>query len=189
MAKTRHFLIASLFFSVSVLYINSSYAEKPKHHPVEWLFVITAKAGEIKQNQAGQYVLSLHHAHIERVLAFSDRPNRMVKFISPKAFKTLWGKGKNSFKKDPPNAIVVFGQQKIAVKLMNVSVNDNKTSFVVESINNAKLYDIKMRKVSIFIDPNFARMLLRERFDGAQVGRERKVKFLSPAEKKIQRKE
>lgn len=145
-------LILSLFlilsFQLSLAYADS---DTQKKENVEWLFVVTAKEGEIKQNEQGQYVLTLEHAKIERVLAFSDRPYRIVKMISLKDFKRLWGEGKNSFEKDPPNAIAVFGQEKIAMKLMSVSVDKDRTSFVVTS-DDDKMRPVFMGDTSIFVD-------------------------------------
>lgn len=127
-------LILSLFL-ILPFQLSTAYAEtdKDKKKSVEWLFVITSNEGEIKQNDQGQYELILKHAHIERVLAFSDRPNRIVKMISPNDLKKLWGEGKHSFEKDPPNAVAVFGQEKIAMQLRSVSVDKDKTAFVVRS--------------------------------------------------------
>lgn len=146
-------LILSLFL-ILPFQLSKSYADdvKDKKKSIEWLFVISSKEGEIKKNDQGQYELILNHAHIERVLAFSDRPNRIVKFISPQDFKKLWGEGgKNSFEKHPPNAIAVFGQKKIAMKLMSASVDKDKTSFVV-SADDDKLRDVAMGGVSVFVD-------------------------------------
>lgn len=145
-------LILSLFlilpFQLSTAYAD---ADKDKKQAVEWLFVITSKEGEIKKNDQGQYVLTLDHAKIERVLAFSDRPNRIVKFISPENFKKLWREGKNSFKDDPPNAVAVFGQEKITMKLLGLSVDKDKTTFFVTS-DDDKIRNLIMGDVSLFID-------------------------------------
>lgn len=145
-------IILSVFFILPCQF-STVYADDAKENkkPVEWLFVITAKEGEIKKNSQGQYELMLKHTHIERVLAFSDRPNRIVKMISPQDFKKLWGEGKNSFKEDPPNAIAVFGQEKIALKLMSVTVDKDKTSFVVKA-DDDKIRDVVMGDVSVFVD-------------------------------------
>lgn len=147
----KHFILTLFLilpFSFSTTYAN---VDNNKKKPVEWLFVITSVDAEIKKNDQGQYQLILKHAHIERVLAFSDRPNRIVKMISPEDFKKLWGEGQNSFEKDPPNAIAVFGQEKIAMTLMSVSVDAHKTAFVVTSDDDG-MRAVKMADVSVFID-------------------------------------
>lgn len=146
-------LILCLYF-ISSLTLTSVYASHSelKENPVQWLFVISAKNGEIRQNDNKEYILSLEHTQIERVLMFSDRPNRIVKFISPKNFQKMWGEGgQNSFKNDPPNAIAVFGQEKIAMKLIRVSVDKDRINFVITS-DDSTLHDHKKGAVSIFID-------------------------------------
>lgn len=151
--KKRPFYLSFMLSVILCLPMSLAvvYADAEKTKPVEWLFVVTSKEADIKQNDQGQYVLSLDHAKIEKVLAFSDRPNRIVKFISPEDFKKLWGQGKNSFEKDPPNAIAVFGQEKIAMKLMRVTVDKDKTAFVVSS-DDDKMRIASMGDVSLFID-------------------------------------
>lgn len=153
--QTFHRLLIVSFCLLFPILSSSAYADtRDNKNAVEWLFVITSKEGEIKKNVKGQYELRLKHAHIERVLAFSNRPNRIVKMISPQDFKKLWGDGKNSFEKDPPNAIAVFGQEKIAMKLMSVSLDKDKTVFVLKSDDDI-LRDVSMRDVSIFVDNIF----------------------------------
>lgn len=149
--------ILSLFFvlplSLSQAYADShnSNTTKTQKTPVEWLYVITAKDGEIKKNEQGQYMLILEHGKIEKVLAFSDRPNRIVKIIPAEKFKNIWGEGKNSFKKDPPNAVAVFGQEKISMILMSVSVDKDKTVFMVSS-DDDNMRAVMMGDVSVFVD-------------------------------------
>jgi hypothetical protein len=147
-------LILILPLTVSTTYADtiSDKKSQPQKKADQWLFVITAKEGEIKKNDAGKYTLTLHHSKIERVLAFTDRPNRLVKIIAPQHFKKLWGgNANNSFKKDPPNAVVVFGQKKITLTLQSVSVDKDKTSFVVTSDDDT-LRNLEMKNVSAFVD-------------------------------------
>lgn len=144
-------LILTLFL-IFPFWLSIAYADtKDKKKPVEWLFVITSKEGEITKNNKDQYILTLDHAKIERVLMFSDRPNRIVKYISPKDFKRLWGEGKNSFQKDPPNAIAVFGQDKVAMKLVSITIDKDKTFFGVSS-DDDKIRAQKTADVSLLID-------------------------------------
>lgn len=138
-------------FLILPFQVSTAYTDSNTLKPVEWLFVVTSKEGEIKQNQQGQYELTLNHAHIERILMFSDRPNRIVNMISPQDFKNMWGEGKNAFEKDPPNAIAVFDQEKIAMTLMSTTVDKDKTTFLIESDDDA-LRSHHLSNVSLFID-------------------------------------
>lgn len=144
--------VLSTILFVFTLQCSIAYAYSDKNKAVEWLFVITSKEADIKKNAVGEYLLSLNHAKIERVLAFSDRPNRFVKFISPEKFKTLWIKsGKRSFSEDPPNAVAVFGQEKIAIQLTSIIVDKYKTVFTVKS-DDDKLSVTSLADLSLFID-------------------------------------
>ena len=41
-----------------------------------------------------------------KIIAFTDRLYRIVKMMTTKQLLDLWGEGKNSFKADPPNAVL-----------------------------------------------------------------------------------
>jgi len=56
------------------------------------------------------------------VLAFSNRPYRLVKHDTGEALKTMWSEGKNSFAEDPPNATVIINQQLQTIVLLNMNV-------------------------------------------------------------------
>jgi hypothetical protein len=48
------------------------------------------------------------HGLSNATLYFSDRPKREVGHISTQKFVGLWDEGENSFKVDPPNAVLSF---------------------------------------------------------------------------------
>ena len=55
-----------------------------------------------------RYTLSmkLTDENVGKIIAFTDRPYRIVKMMTTKQLLDLWGEGKNSFKADPPNAVL-----------------------------------------------------------------------------------
>ena len=71
-----------------------------------FMFVIDAKKGEIKKDKKGQYHLVLKKVDMKQVIMFSDRPQRIVKYITGKDLKKIWKEGTNSFQEDPPNAVL-----------------------------------------------------------------------------------
>lgn len=144
-------IIFSLFLILPFLFSTAYADSNTDKKDMQWLFVISSKEGAIKQNNQGQYELILKHAHIERVLAFTDRPNHLIKLMSPDAFKSLWDKGPHSFQDDPPNAAVVFGQRKITMKLMGIQVKNDQTSFMVASDDDS-LHAVNMGETAVFID-------------------------------------
>jgi len=72
-----------------------------------WLFVLQAKKGTItKTDKKGVYTLTIKHSDMGPAIAFTDRPDRIVKKITPEQLKKIWNKGPNSFEKDPPNSVL-----------------------------------------------------------------------------------
>ncbi|MCP4246911.1 MAG: hypothetical protein GY778_07665 [bacterium] len=67
---------------------------------VDYLFVQNAKSVMLKDG-----VLTLKGVAAD-TLYFSDRPERIVGRITTADFVTEWGKGHDSFKEDPPNAVL-----------------------------------------------------------------------------------
>jgi hypothetical protein len=72
-------------------------ASKPEQK-VEMLFVQSAKGASLANGK-----LTLH-AISPTTVFFSDRPSRIAGHMTTDELIALWGEGKNSFLKDPPNA-------------------------------------------------------------------------------------
>ena len=84
-----------------------------------FLFVVQAKKGEIKKNKAGHYELILNKADVNHVIMFSDRPYRIVKHITGKNLAADWSVGSNSFKVDPPNAVLSANGMKAEIIILS----------------------------------------------------------------------
>jgi hypothetical protein len=77
--------------------------------PVKLLFVISLKNARLMYVRERKYQLKfLTTDNKEPILAFSDRPQRVAFRLNRKEFNRLVQRGKDSFKKVPPNAAVVF---------------------------------------------------------------------------------
>ena len=134
-----YMLSASLVLAGSAVLAGSepvSSSSKASHSTVahkkapSFLFVVQAKKGEIKKNKAGHYELVLNKADVNHVIMFSDRPYRIVKYITGKNLATEWTKGKNSFKDDPPNAVLSgTGMKAEIVILSSIHVKDQQVIF------------------------------------------------------------
>ena len=78
--------------------------------PPSFLFVVQAKEAVLKpvKDDLHRYTLSmkLTDENVGKIIAFTDRPYRIVKMMTTKQLLDLWGEGKNSFKADPPNAVL-----------------------------------------------------------------------------------
>ena len=116
---------------------------------VQMLFVQSAKGASLDGGK-----LTLNGVSPTTVY-FSDRPNRIAGHVATPEMIPLWGEGKNSFTKDPPNAT------------LSVFAKDGTVANVVVELKNPKLtgdqlvYDVKVLQgklpaageaASLFID-------------------------------------
>ena len=65
-----------------------------------FLFVVSADKAKITHLKDGKYSLVIQRSDLNRVIAFSDRPYRIVKYITGTELQKIWGEGKNSFSVD-----------------------------------------------------------------------------------------
>ena len=119
-------------------------AEKPKE---EWLFVHTA--------QEAQATSSTLVMPISRdIFAFTDRPYRKHIYLSADKFASLWSdSSSDSFKLDPPNAVLTWIEEgvikEVEVVIANVS-SDGKN--ITYTLKNNHTLNAELKDVSIFID-------------------------------------
>ncbi len=69
---------------------------------IEAMFVQVAQGATVDGD-----VLTLHDVGAS-TLYFSDRPKRVVGHVTSTQFVDIWDEGDNSFKEDPPNAVLAF---------------------------------------------------------------------------------
>jgi hypothetical protein len=103
---------------------------------VDYLFVQNAQAVSLKDG-----VLTLKGIGGE-TLYFSDRPDRIVGRVTTKEFVDHWGTGDDSFKQDPPNAVLAVLEQPeprdIAVVLRSPRLDGDDLVYDVEVLDGAK---------------------------------------------------
>ena len=94
-----------------------------------YLFVLSATSGSLKGD-----TLTLNG--VPNVIYFSDRPARKAGHLSLEKFVESWNKGSDSYKADPPNAVLsIFGEngsKNTVVELMNPEVKAGSISFNVK---------------------------------------------------------
>src|SRR5215510_3465297 len=73
-------------------------SEKKPEQKVEMLFVQSAKGASLENGKLTLRTVS------PTTVFFSDRPSRIAGHMTTDELIGLWGEGKNSFLKDPPNA-------------------------------------------------------------------------------------
>ena len=90
-------------------------------------------------------------------LYFSDRPQRVVGHMATSDFVDLWDEGANSFKDDPPNAVLAFLQpgddvpEDAVVVIREPRLEDGRLSYSIEALEGA--VPAQAGPVTLFIDP------------------------------------
>jgi|GEM_PF-4121698 len=78
--------------------------------PPSFLFVVQAKEAVMKPVKDDKYrytlTMKLNDDNLSKIIQFSDRPYRIVEMVTAKQLNEMWGEGTNSFKTDPPNAVL-----------------------------------------------------------------------------------
>lgn len=117
MTTTRRTLIAVCALAVSPFALHAALAEEAKQ--ADFLFVQNAKGMTFDKSTNK---LTLEGISPVTVM-FTDRPERIAGNMRTAAFVPFWGKGKDSFLSDPPNAdlSILEGNQlqQIVVTLMD----------------------------------------------------------------------
>lgn len=115
---------------------------------VEYLFVQTSNAAELESG-----VLRLAGA-ADRTLFFSNRPERIVGRVATDEFVAHWNTGKDSFRSDPPNAVLTIhgadGKEEIAVVLRDPRLEGEDLVYDVEILSGPE--EAAGEYASLFID-------------------------------------
>ena len=120
---------------------------------VEWLFAVTAKQGTLS-NADGIYILDIKHDDVERIVAFTDRPNRIIRLITATGLADDWiTPGSNSFKEDPPNAsFATAGTPLDIIEIIDASSMNEVLRFKFKYLNSSQRKLGKIDNVVLTID-------------------------------------
>ena len=125
---------------------NSNTLEK------EWLYTHTAL--EATATSSTTIVMPF----TEDIFAFTDRPNREHKYISGDEFASYWNDydDENSFKLDPPNAVLTWvdadGVEEVEVVITDANFDGNNVIYTIE--NTSITANQSFEEVSLFVDGN-----------------------------------
>jgi len=141
-----------LVFAVSILFgIDTAFAAAENviddsKYP-RYLFVLSAQSGSLEGNK-----LTLDG--VPNVIYFSDRPNRIAGHMSLEKFLEMWDKGADSFKEDPPNAVLSisdeYGEKNAVLKLSQPLIKENALNFKTRIIEGNIPH--AFQNATIFID-------------------------------------
>ena len=69
--------------------------------------------------------MKLTDDNVGNIIEFSDRPHRIVKMMTAKQLYNLWGERTNSFKDDPPNAVLSANGFDVRIVILESMTIDN----------------------------------------------------------------
>lgn len=131
-----------------VLTASAPRATSDSEEVVDFLFVQTAPATSLSGS-----VLRLAGAN-PHTLYFSDRPERIVGHITTQEFVDMWGKGTESFKADPPNAVLTVHDAEdpteVVVVLRDPRIEGDDLVYDVDVLDGPA--EISGDSASLFID-------------------------------------
>jgi len=90
-------------------------------------------------------------------LYFSDRPQRVVGHMATSDFVELWAEGDNSFKEDPPNAVLAFlepgegAPDDAVVVIQNPRLENGNLTYSTQHLEGT--VPASTGPVTLFIDP------------------------------------
>ena len=100
----------------------------------EWLFVHTAEEAQVTNNTTIVMPVT------RDIFAFTDRPYRKHAYMTGQQFASLWAdSGSNSFKTDPPNAVLTWVEgedvKEAEVVVTGASLDGKSMTYTVMGIN------------------------------------------------------
>ena len=150
MKKLSYLFLALLIFACTTddnnNVDNSNTLEK------EWLYTHTAL--EATATSSTTIVMPF----TEDIFAFTDRPNREFKYISGDEFASYWNDydDENSFKLDPPNAVLTWvdadGVSEVEVVITDANFDGANMIYTIE--NTTITANQSFEDVSLFVDGN-----------------------------------
>ena len=81
-------------------------------------------------------MMQLNDDNVGNIIEFSDRPYRIVNMMKAGQLQDVWGEGKNSFKDDPPNAVLsASGFDARMVTLESMTIDDGQLTYTLVQTN------------------------------------------------------
>jgi hypothetical protein len=118
----------------------------------EWLFVHTAEEAQVTNNTTIVMPVT------RDIFAFTDRPYRKHAYMTGEQFASLWaGSGSDSFKADPPNAVLTWidgdkvHEAEVVITNASVLAHGRAISFEVK-LGAGEAPGVKLLGVSLFVD-------------------------------------
>ena len=153
-------IFAGVSLLSTVVYAQVSQSETASEPP-KFLAIQHAALGSVSEINSTSYSLQLDDVS-DKIILFSDRPNRIVQTQSIDDFIGNWTSGQDSFQANPPNAALVvltdnYEEDVFEIELFNPTYDKNEKSlkYGFSVLDNATVpSDIpeKLGKIALVID-------------------------------------
>lgn len=116
-----------------------------------YMVVVIAKKGEIKEDESGSYSLKLNSIDTNQIMAITDRPLRVTKLIPMEELKKIIFKWSSNLKLDPRSAVVTIDNKSQTVQLESIQYKDNQIVFTIKG-DGEPIRKMKGGNVNVIIE-------------------------------------
>jgi len=146
----KKMLIRSTLLVMAFFMVACSTGNKEKKEEI--LYLIQSNTGTVSGSVEKGYKLTMTEPQ-SHALWFADRSARKAGHIKIENVLKIWAEGDDSFKKDPPNAVMILGNNEpIAIELILESWNGSKVVFKIQSIEDKQSLKAMGGPVTLYID-------------------------------------
>ncbi|MAZ93997.1 MAG: hypothetical protein CMF58_06205, partial [Lentimicrobiaceae bacterium] len=143
-------ILSLVLFTLLMVTCNTDDDVQPQTE--QWLYAHTASQGIA--NSSTTFVMPV----TDDIFGFTDRPYRKIKYISGDEFASYWNDydDANSFKLDPPNAVLTYldGEEtkELEVVITDATFDNSNITYTIDntSLTNNETFD----DASLFVDGN-----------------------------------
>ena len=123
---------------------NANTPQSALKNAPSFMFVVSAKNAQLKPGKDGNTLLVIKKSDLDRTIEFSDRPYRIVKYITGSDLEKDWNKGYNSFAADPPNAVLSAANMKPQIVVVNgINVSDSVVTLKLHGLQGNKTREVE----------------------------------------------
>ena len=145
-------VLSLLLFTLLMVTCNTDDDVQPQTQTEQWLYAHTASQGIATSSTT--FVMPV----TDDIFGFTDRPYRKSKYISGDEFASYWNDydDVNSFKLDPPNAVLTYVDgdeiKELEVVITDATFDNSNITYTIDntSLTNNETFD----DASLFVDGN-----------------------------------
>ena len=139
-------------------------ASVPDGTSVKMLFTVGVRRGVVTRVGEGRRRFEFSLSDVVSVVGFTDRPVRYAFSMTMPMLGEVWSAGKDSFSKDPPNAVIRDSRSRIGVtEVTGLVVDGDSVTFELDRMSYRSLdagdsLDGEVEGVTLFIDSSWLKV-------------------------------